>query len=470
MVLPALELGAKQIMGQDNPRTSEPMINFGEGGGKEGTFSLEDVRAMLESPEAQAGNFAGQIAATALPAARVESLARNLIPRARSGSMIGNTAGVAARPAISAGIAGAEGALQPVAEGESRLMNSVKAAGLSGLASAGLSVPKAVGHGLPQSQIARDLRAEGFTPATTQSVPGVDFVTQESLVQALPKTANRGIGRTRIEKELAEHIAERGAPPGFKPKSELGTAEYFREIDDAYVRAYREAAGEGIETYRGVPASSMDTRSLSAQGQKDFDKIMADRPKELAGDHFIEVRQSLRGLQRNAQGADKDIYTEALADLDAKAADLFPAESLSKMRALDARYVDLDILEGSVARSKRKTKGASNVPRVGDVVKEVTPKNQAAAVRQEGRHQPIADLVSTVAAEPKGSRAMGNTFWRSLKSNAVRPVSALVDNKPMSNLLLGENDWQRKLYEYTLRRGSNPAGITAPFGNDQQQE
>jgi hypothetical protein len=359
--------------------------------------------------------------------------------------------------------------LQPVAEGESRLMNSVKAAGLSGLASAGLSVPKAVGHGLPQSQRARDLRAEGFTPSTTQSVPGVSYASQEALVKPLPETVNKGFGRARLDKELAEYISERAAPPGYKVESGIGTPEYFKEIDLAYAKAYSEAAGEGFRTWRGIPAETLDTRGLSDAGQAKFTKLMSGRPKELSGDHFIEVRQGLRGLQRSAQGTDKDVYGEALADLDAQAKELFPADGMARINALDERYKDLDILEGSTARA-RKHEAASEVPRIDDVLDQVTPKNPASAVRQEGRHQALAESVSTVAGRPRGSRMMGNTLLSGLKSNLWRPISVATDNKPMSNLLLGENDWQRKLYEYTLRRGSNPAGVTAPFGNDQQQE
>jgi len=200
--------------------------------------SMDEGQGLINA--GTAGDIAGAMGAFAAPLGAAE---QGLI---KLGSALPKWA---SKVGAAMGVGGAEGAAQPVLEGESRATNATIGAMLPGaLSVAGQAGRKLVTQPFKVSRTGEALLDEDITPTLGQGVEteGTVFARLAKNMEATLEGIVPGItsNRRRAEQEVVDAVARRAAPPGATiPTARAGTPEYFHDLDSIYDDAYQDVLG-----------------------------------------------------------------------------------------------------------------------------------------------------------------------------------------------------------------------------------
>lgn len=236
------------------------------------------------------GDIAGAVGAFAVPLGAAE---QGLV---KAGQAIKALPKWASKVGAAMGVGAAEGAAQPVLEGDFLGRGQRAAIGaalpgaLSGVAQTGR---KLLTQPFERTRTAETLAEEGVQTTLGQGVETAGFRPfarlakniEENLEGILPGIT---AGRQRAEQEVVDALAKRAIPPGAPPTTQqVGTAEYFQEVDNIFDTAYKDVLGtiEGkIDTLpiAGVVDDAIESLGMminpatKTQMSKSLNKILSD--------------------------------------------------------------------------------------------------------------------------------------------------------------------------------------------------
>lgn len=313
------------------------------------------------------------------------------------GSFVGETAALAP---IGMGVAGTvvkrlgmlpRGVLAGISEGmvqgavgagpDNRLEGMTFGAATGGALPTGARMLQLLGRGMPMTTNARRLvrRGVGLTPG--QMNPDGSVAMVEELLQGVP-----GIG-TRIKNARAQGwqqtqnlIAQEAAPPGFKPQPRNDQNAMFRDLMEAYKKAYEVGKGypmlpvirpdrgpdvpltKALQVPRGAVATD-EGRAYAAKFLNNELSIIRELGAKLKSDDLLDVRSRIRAKVRDLKsspntlvGAD-DILENAEKKITAALDSQLPTGVKDQIRAIDAKYGNFKVVQNALERAKDRPEG-----------------------------------------------------------------------------------------------------------------
>lgn len=360
-----------------------------------------------------AGAFAGNMLATALPAAKA---AGALAPAAARLGML-------AAPATAATVsAGTEALLAPGTPGEKAQAAGEAALWGGGLQAAGSAVRK-VGTGLFRAtQEAKDLMAQKVYPTLGEAA-------DSRLGRFIGKLTTGAVDAPKRQAKEVEAAFIRRVLPGFEVPKDMHTDEITAVVKDrlgkerdALLNGKRFTLGKGVimdllSTARGPKGTQSEAANMAAKAMTGIDEVVDMKTRRLGRERFEEIRGIVqKAIDDFGRGAPGPVQVQAKRNmiavkdkLDALVRDpALSKDELAKLHNLDDRYAD----------ARRYFGVAETAP--GQ--KEVTP---IRLLREYAAQAPSGTAFST-AARP---------MQRELVAPAVRVLDASNQDEPRSALV-----------------------------------
>lgn len=419
------------------------------------------------------GDIAGAMGAFAVPLGAAEQLAvkaTTALPR------------WASKMGAAATVGGAEGAAQPVLEGESRAVNTAIGAALpSAISAAGQAGRKAITHPFELTREAETLVDEGIMPTLGQGADTTGFKPVAKLAKNIEENLEEllsgfGTGRARAEQEVVDALARRAVPQGMPaPQNRPGSNEYFLELDDIFDTAYKDVL-DNVEGRMDVSRmASIINDAIEQEGmmvnpsvKRQMERVLYGvlEPHAATGLSGRNARQfqskirkqlmkasSVENANENTMGS-----AEILSRINDELSEMFEEklgrEGAARLRNIDESYANRMLIETAAGLVPAGEDIA--VSHLGRALKSRT--GRARRIRGQGLGQDIIDPAAASMGAPKGSRwqralsgvgLMGGIGYFSPSLAAIPLTAAMVGSRRGgAELLFGLGERQKQVRRY----------------------
>lgn len=407
-----------------------------------GLTSAERVKEAQAEAQPITGNFPGNVGAFTGETAA-------LLP---IGMGVGGAATRLGLPARGILAGTAEGATQgAVAAGpDDRMTGFATGMGFGAALPTAARMAKLLGQGMPMTPNARRLTRQGVELTPGQMNPEGNLAMIEEVLQGVPVIgpkirAARGQGWTQTQ----NIIAQEAAPPGFKVTPRGDPNAMFRDLADAYNKAYE--IGKGYPMLPVIrPASGPDVPLVKAlqvpktavgtdEGRQYASSVLNNELSSIRGagaklqsDDLFAMRSRIREKMRDLKRSDRaplgayDILQNAEQKITAALDSQLPPNVVQQVRAIDAKYGNFKVVEDALFRAIDRPEGFTPA-QFSQSVRGATPSRMSYAAGG-GRMRDISGAAADVfqSRQPMTGRQLGGlatTGLATLGAGSVAPLA-----------------------------------------------
>lgn len=276
-----------------------------------------------------------------------------------------------------------EGAAQGAVAGgpDDRLGGAITGGVTGGAFPTAKRMAQLLGHGMEMTPNARRLTRRGVELTPGQMNPEGNWAMMEEVLQAVPVIGPkireaRGRGWTQTQNV----IAQEAAPPGVKLQPRQDPQDMFRDLANAYDKAYdigkgypmlpviRPATGpdvplsQALQVPRGAKGTDEGRKYAASVLNNELSSIRGLGTR-LTSDDLLAMRSRIRAEVRDLRnrpnaplGAD-DILTNAEQKITAALDSQLPPNVVQQVRAIDAKYGNFVVLRDALYRAMDRPEG-----------------------------------------------------------------------------------------------------------------